>query len=872
MSLSASLHVVRVTPGGGAERAGILPGDEIVSADGHAVHTRFDWGSAATRYEFGRPMRLGIRRDERLLTADLDLRPASWSRWATGEGLGLATARVVQAVSLALGLLVALRRPRDPLARRGAWMLATIGVYAVVLPARISSVWAGLPSIAGALLFFPYASNQAAPAILLDFLLAFPRRRIQSRLMTAAIWLPMLVAIAPDLLYRWQTIYGRDFAAAPGSWALMQSVSAVYLVASAALAVATYRDLSDVNERRRFRIILSGAVIASVGCVPIAVWYYVAAEPLGLFGSPVAAIGAFLLMAIPLSLTYAILRHRLFDLRLIVRMGVQYALARRMLLSIVPVAVAVCAVDFYAHSPQPFGQWLAGHAVWYAAVAVALLVAQGQRRRWLEALDRRFFRERYDANRILRQVAEGLRDGGHIEAAASRVVQQVHLALHPTFVALLSRTGDETRYRLLCGTPPGSGPVTLPAAGRLATLVGLLDAPLDLSPSSTVWMASQLTAEETTALQDASVELVVPVTSTAEPGAAILALGARRSEEPYSREDLDLLRAVARSLGPALDRARESMGIGGFAECDRCGHCGPAAESTCPNDGQPLSRVALPQLLGQRYRLEHRLGRGGMGTVYAAADLALDRAVAVKVVREELLRDPQTAERFHREARTAAAFSHPNVVTIHDFGITAGSRPYLVMERLEGHTLRAELERRGCLPGPEAVAVMADVCAAVAAAHRRQLLHRDLKPENIFLAKGETETRAKILDFGISRAFHSEPGLPAGDAGGSLLVGTPSYMAPEQLRGERAAASWDLWALGLMAFEVLTGRHPFAWMQFGGAASSHPLPHDEAIREAAASLDPRWLPFLLHVLAVDPAQRPSSATEFLSEMMRVASP
>lgn len=868
MGLSHDLRVVRLVGGGAADRAGVRADDRVTEVDGYPIDSRMDWGAAMSRHRVGHPLRLGLRRGHEDVAAVLDLGRAPWTRWLKGEGVGLAVARLVQAVSLCLGLLVALRRPRDPLARLGAWLLATIGVYAIALPVGIAAVWSGLPGLIGLPLWVPYTSTLMAPAILLAFFLTFAAPRPWRLL-----WmLPMVPAVGYALRYRWETVYGTGFSRLSDGWLLLEAASAVYLVAAGIVAVRTFRTLSDVNERRRFTVILAGALVGCVGCVPIAIWYYAATEPLALFGSPVVAIGTLSLLAVPLSFTYAILRHRLFDLRLIVRMGVRYALARRLLLSVAPAAVALFAIDLSLHSDRPIGQWFAARASVYALLFGVSAVARSQRQRWLDALDRRFFRERYDATRILTRVAQELGQEAPLERSASRVVEQIGLALHPRFAALLVHVPAEGGYRLVASSPPGSGPARVPADGTLAALARVLGAPLDVSPAGARWLSGQLSTAEKSTLADAHVELIVPVPTTTPPGEALLVLGPRMSEEPYSTEDLDLLQAVAERMGPALARAAATDGSGAFAECRACGYCGTASEIACPVDGQPLVRVNLPRLLGGRYHLDRRLGRGGMGTVYGATDQALNRTVAVKVVREELIGNLPTAQRFHREARTVAAFSHPNVVTIHDFGIAGSARAYLVMELLAGRTLRGELDRRERLPEQEVLEVLGGICAAVDAAHRRQLVHRDLKPENVYLAATDAGRVTKVLDFGIAKGLLPTPLTEPHETGGESVVGTPSYMAPEQLRGEAPAASWDLWALAVMTCEMLTGRHPFTSVQFGAMASDGPPPHESLVQRALAGCPTGWTAFLVHALAIDPARRPTSAAEFLAQATAAASP
>jgi serine/threonine-protein kinase len=309
-----------------------------------------------------------------------------------------------------------------------------------------------------------------------------------------------------------------------------------------------------------------------------------------------------------------------------------------------------------------------------------------------------------------------------------------------------------------------------------------------------------------------------------------------------------------------------------FGECTQCGACYDLTSGTCSMDGGGLAVIPFPRMLGGRYRLERRRGRGGMGTVYAATDNALGRHVAIKVIRDDLSTRAGIAQRFHRESRTAAAFSHPNVVTVHDYGIEAGTCAFLVMELLEGGSLRDELNRCRRLSPARTVSILRGVCAAVDAAHRRQIIHRDLKPENIFLARGkdEPEEIVKILDFGVAKSLPAwdtdSPTRTFEETDAGVLVGTLAYMSPEQLLGGDPAVSWDLWALTVIVYEMLTGSKPFPmqpaqiWRDAVLAGRFIPPGKDPA------DSPPQWGQFFARSFAREQSKRPQSASEFLSQL------
>jgi serine/threonine-protein kinase len=254
-------------------------------------------------------------------------------------------------------------------------------------------------------------------------------------------------------------------------------------------------------------------------------------------------------------------------------------------------------------------------------------------------------------------------------------------------------------------------------------------------------------------------------------------------------------------------------------------------------------------VLAGRYVLGEVLGTGGMATVWRARDEVLSRDVAVKVLNQQFAADPGFAARFEREARHAAGLSHPRLVTVFDCGVD-GSTPYIVMELVAGYTLRQVLDRVGTLPPREAVRIAAAVCEALEVAHAAGLIHRDIKPANIVLAGSDV----KVLDFGIARVDGG-----TGATGTAVLLGTAAYLSPEQASGRPAGPQADLYALGCVLFEMLTGAPPFVAESPVGLAYRHV--HDNPGRPSALRPD---LPVRLdqitgRLLAKDPSNRPASA-------------
>jgi eukaryotic-like serine/threonine-protein kinase len=234
-------------------------------------------------------------------------------------------------------------------------------------------------------------------------------------------------------------------------------------------------------------------------------------------------------------------------------------------------------------------------------------------------------------------------------------------------------------------------------------------------------------------------------------------------------------------------------------------------------------------VLSERYRLESKLGSGGMSTVYLARDETLERWVAVKVLHREISDQPDQIERFRREARSVAQVSHPNVVAVIDAG-EDGGRPYIVFEYVEGDTLKQRIEQLGRLPLDEAAAYGIEIGRGLAAAHARGLGHRDVKPQNVLI---DPEGRAKVTDFGIARELESDGLTKTG-----RVLGTTDYVSPEQAMGQEVDARSDIYSLGILLYEMLTGDVPFKAETLVGVAMKHvnePMPDVQRKRRDASS-------------------------------------
>ena len=246
--------------------------------------------------------------------------------------------------------------------------------------------------------------------------------------------------------------------------------------------------------------------------------------------------------------------------------------------------------------------------------------------------------------------------------------------------------------------------------------------------------------------------------------------------------------------------------------CPTCGTEYPLSERFCPRDGTALrSSNAQADLLGsivaERYHILKKLGEGGMGTVYLAEHVKMGRKAALKVMNPGMNSDPDAIARFNREAANASRLNHPNVCGIYDFGETPEGLIYLAMEFIEGESLTSLIEKSGALAAPRAASIIHQAADALAVAHDYGIVHRDLKPDNIMIAKGRDNTDlVKVVDFGIAKASSSDAQKVTKTG---LVVGTPEYMSPEQLAGDKLDGRSDIYSLGLVAFNCLTGKLPF---------------------------------------------------------------
>ncbi len=317
--------------------------------------------------------------------------------------------------------------------------------------------------------------------------------------------------------------------------------------------------------------------------------------------------------------------------------------------------------------------------------------------------------------------------------------------------------------------------------------------------------------------------------------------------------------------------------------CPSCKTEFPGGEVFCPNDGaRLLSPSGMPPpnstdpLLGVtvqgRYRIIRQIGEGGMGIVYEAEHVLIEKRVALKVLREDFSSRPEVVERFRQEAKSASRIGHEHIVDISDFGETPDGQNYFVMEMLDGEDVASVLAREGTLAPTRAVHIALQCCRALGAAHVKGIVHRDMKPENIFLVQRDGHADfVKLVDFGIAKMSDIEtqgaPGRKLTKTG--MIFGTPEYMSPEQAAGRPLDHRVDVYAVGIILYESVTGRVPFIADSFMGVLTQHMFEEPPPLREANphVTASPELEAIIAQAMSKDPMQRFGSMDGFAQALL-----
>jgi GAF domain-containing protein len=829
-------YALRVVPGGPAATL-LRTGDVVVAMNGDRRIGRWSPSAGRQFIEGDEEYSLTVRRDGQEST--VRLRPLVTDD--AGKRRFLLSIWFGATVWCVVATLIALLRPDLPAARAAYAAGITMGLYffgevlfGIVLTPPVPHGWYVLQRSVS---FF-------APlhlALGLDFYLRFPLQTRPPRILR---WLRVVVYVGcgfvalfggvPDVGMIWlgkdPYISSRALLAPLDPWFGRIVGPMQVLVGIGVLSALTYsyRHVEGADDRRRLRWIVWGTL---AGVVPFAVvstlqglaqvWPAVRTMIIGWNANANLAT-----TVIPISFGYAIIKHQVFDIAVVIRRGMQYLLAKQALQALVFLPVAVLVYGVIAHRDESIGQLLVSNSlyIYFLAAAVVSLRFRMPLMRWV---DRRFFRESYDRERILVKLVE---DVGQLDSASSvskLVSHEIEAAFHPRCLFIWYREPDRPTLALSYSS---GGYIHTAELGPAAPLVQLAEREqriIDVPGSASL---DALPSADRAWLGETGVRLIVPMSGGDRHLVGLLMLGEKKSEEPYASGDRALLQAIAGQIALARENARlkdradddrrirhdvlsklETGQINLLKECPRCGACYDAPAATCRDDGAELTlTLPIERTIEGKYRLERLIGRGGMGAVYEASDLRLARSVAVKVLLGRAFGDRDALRRFEREAQASARLTHPNVVAVHDFGPVGADGAFIAMELVRGRTLRAELRRHGACPPAVAADWFEQVFAGVAAAHAQGIVHRDLKPENAIIASGpDGRDRVKVLDFGLAKLVAAGSEESRGLTQAGAVIGTPGYMAPEQMTGGAIDERTDIFALGVMVAEAVTGTRPF---------------------------------------------------------------
>ena len=731
------------------------------------------------------------------------------------------------------GLLVIGGRGRD---RRALYLGAFFIVAASPLAVRFLPAMASIPPwLWWWRTLYPEAFM---PFLLWLFVRDFPRLGHFTRYHMVTRWLTICSAVAGVILCLANVLKSSNV---EGPWAsLSRSATGpywaiIFALELAALAIVVLRArMADRDEHHRVGLFLGGLVVGGSPILlqvlltaTIPAYFAWLAQPNHLYVATLVVYG--FAVIVPLTSAYAVLVGKLFDLRPIVRRALQYALARYTVLAFTGIPVFVVCWYVFTHRNDPGVDLFSSRTVLVGAglagCGVLLTRAKGRLLAWT---DRRFFRPDIDSRTALMQIGAQMVQAGGIREVANLVVEHVTRALGVDQAAVLTRRAEQPAYIPLSGACR-----PLPLSSALVAVAEVATSPVNLDLDADRSLYHLLPPDDKEWVVDASCAVMMPIRPSRQPYAALLLVGPKRSDLPFDRDDHLFLESVAASAALGFDNAgyRETASNGHLTPSDwkdeaaaECTACGVVqvwdAGRVCLVCGGALTSAALPGVLLGKFKVERVIGRGGMGVVYLAEDMALGRQVAMKTLPRVSL---DQIKRLRGEARAMAAVTHSNLAVIYGAETWRGT-PLLIVEYLPGGTLAHRL-LKGALGLEETVALGEAMAGALDRMHGVGMMHLDVKPSNVGFAEDGTP---KLLDFGLARLLEARAGasesrtpfpkLPKtarADAvstaanGSTHLRGTPLYLSPEAIAGASPDTLFDLWSLAVMLFEALTGANPF---------------------------------------------------------------
>jgi len=813
-------RIVSVSSDGPAAKT-LIPGDLIIAFDGdvrasriltieHRRQVRVGANYSLDVIRQGRPMHLVLAPRNRIVPTRTD--PI-----------------VFFVVSLSwcfVGVFIGWCRPNELLARLAS--LGFVSTSFVLLRNGLRPI--GLWFDAGGSALFAFANLFSASyvALIYDTVSRFPsgvsddafRRRLRitlywfglvvlvmTQIPTSLSWI-VNPELAEDILYRtvrWM----------PSDVFLVHISHLTGSIGGLIVVVTTYLRLKGADQRRRLRWLACGCLL---GVVPIAgFWAQASTGWWVLFFDRTTwwTAGNFASIAIPASFAYSIVRYRLFDISVVIRRGIRYLLAKHVLSFLLSVPILLLGVSLFRNRDLRIVDVFVLHPG-YAMLMTATAFTMKFRTPVRTWLDRRFFREAYDTERLVTGLLNQLDKVDSMRDAARLVAVQLDLALHPTAFHVYYRASAENHPAVIYSSSNIGG--QLPSRSDLDRVVTDI---IDVRDSA----RRRVSSRDIEFLRAINAVLIVPLIHGSDV-IGLLLLGEKKSEQPYSSDDRRLLGAIAKQMilldenlrlrAQVTDESRRRFEVLSrfdhlnlAKECPDCGRCFDRSTEVCENDGRQLSvTLAIERVIDGRYRLDRVIGKGGQGRVYVATDLRLERTVAIKVMTTRL-GDSGALRRFEREARALAKLSHPNIIGLFDYGTLGGDSAYLVMEYWPSESMRAHLSALRILSGPRAAEWFDQILSGVEIAHAHGVVHRDLKPENVLVSEIRARTVLKIVDFGIAKSTVAGGFSTNTLTNTGMAIGTLGYMSPEQLSGADVDERSDIFTIGVMVFEAVAGRRPF---------------------------------------------------------------
>jgi eukaryotic-like serine/threonine-protein kinase len=528
---------------------------------------------------------------------------------------------------------------------------------------------------------------------------------------------------------------------------------------------------------------------------------------------------------VPITTGYAIIKHRIFDINVVVRRGLQYLLAQNVLRIILWLPVIGIVYTLFSNRNRTISEVVFQNSIYFYLLLGAAFSLKF-RRQLNDWIDRKFFREVYNQEKILLELAEEIKKLDSMSEISKLLGNQLESALHPNGIFVFYREQERSDLML------GHSTSMVLKRFRISDDSELLHIMEKYGSAQEFPLPERylLPLNEEEWLKQMEVNLIVPMLGTDQRLVGLLLLGEKRSEEPYTPNDRRLLQAVAGQMAVVYENALlkgrvdkeqkirqevlarfEDQKINLVKECPSCCHCYDCTVQFCPLDESELT-LSLPveRTVEGKYRLDKLIGKGGMGAVYEAEDMRLGRKVAVKILKGSMFGDQTALRRFEREARVSGRLNHQNIVAVYDFGKLNTEGAYLVMELVSGYTLGTKLKRSAPLDPRLVAEWFEQLIEGVKAAHQAGVIHRDLKPDNILISE-QQEGRAliKILDFGLARIRDFDISNRESITGFGTVMGTPGYMSPEQLSSNSVDERGDIFSIGVIVVEALTGNRPF---------------------------------------------------------------